>query len=644
MNTRLLSGSGLLIALVLFVAINIIGNATLTSWRLDLTANRLYSLSEGTRNILASLEEPVTLRYYFTAGAFAGIPPLQNYGVRVREMLEEYVTRADGQIELIVIEPEPFSEAEDQAVAFGIQQLPISGAGDIGYFGLVGTNSTDDQEVIPIFQPNREQSLEYELTKLVYDLAHPRDRVIGVISTLPIFGAPGNPMTGGQPTEPWTVLTLLRDAYEVRDLGRETSRIGDDVDTLLVIHPKDLGEETRYAIDQFVLKGGKAMVFVDPLAEEDQSQLPMQAQMMLPERGSDLPGLLEKWGVRLREGKVAGDIEAAIRVGFQSSRGPREIEYLPWLQLESPNFNSDDFVTNQLSTINMGSAGILERVEGAGTEVTPLISTGANAMAIERDALIFVRDPTGLLESFKPEGQPFILAARIRGKAATAFPDGKPGADSAEQADEDAAADEAGDDPDFVKESAEPINVIVVADTDVLADRFWVQVQSFLGIRMPTPIADNASFLVNSVDNLGGNDDLISLRSRGESLRPFDRVEDLRRLAEAQYRDKEQALQARLEETESKLAELQKERDPAGKMLLSPAQRTEIEKFRAEQLRTRRELRAVQHDLQKNIDRLGTILKFVNIGAIPLLIGLFATALGAAQWLRRARERQHPMH
>lgn len=635
MNKRLISGTGLIIALAIFVAVNIISNATLTSWRLDLTEARLFTLSDGTLNILKSLEEPISLRFYYSSKAFAGIPPLLNYGLRVREMLEEYEARSKGKIKLSIIDPEPFSEAEDQAVGYGIQQIPVSNTGDVGYLGLVGTNTTDDEMVIPVFQPNEEQSLEYDLTKLIYNLANPRKRVIGVLSTLPLFGSRGNPMLGTQTGEPWTVTTLLKDIYEVRDLGRSASKIDDDIDTLLVVHPKDFSRETRYAIDQFVLHGGKIMVFVDPLAEEDQTHPDMQTPMVVPEHGSNLPEILEKWGVRMRDHKVAGDIDAAIRVSYPSGRGPQEIEYLPWLQLGKENLNADDFVTNQLSVVNVGSAGILEPIKDAETTMTPLLQTGPNVTALDRDAIYFVRDPAGLLENFKPENKPAVIAARIRGKVKTAFPNGRPKGEEEKRAPED---------PDFIAESTGSINAVIVADTDILSDRFWVQVQNFLGMKMPTPIADNADFVINAIDNLGGNDDLISLRSRGESLRPFDRVNQIRRVAEEQFRDKEKELQAKLDDTENKIRQLQQERDGSGDMLLSPAQRDAIEKFRQEQVKIRKELRAVQHDLRKNIERLGARLKFINIGAVPLIIGLFAIGLSFVQFTRRSRDKQRPQN
>ncbi len=621
LKRRVLSTSGLLLAAGLFVAANIVANQILTSERLDLTENRLFSLSSGTENILKQLEEPIQLKFYFSAKLLSGAPAFLNYGTRIRDMLEEYIAKSGGKLELSVIDPEPFSEAEDEAVGYGIKQLPVNAAGDMGYLGLVGVNTTDEEEVIPVFQPNKEESLEYELTKLIYTLAHPKKRVIGVISALPVFGA----ATDGRPGGGWNIVSLLREVFEVRDLGTEPTEIAQDVDTLLLIHPKNLSDQTRYAIDQFVLKGGKAMVFVDPYAEEDTASPDPQNPMVMPQTGSNLPDLMEKWGVKLVADKVAADLDHAIRVAYAGNRGPQEIEYLPWLRLGPAELNQDDFVTGELNTVNLGSAGILERIEGATTEFRPLISTGKRSMPYDREAVLFVRDPAGLLENFKPGDKELVVAARIRGPAKTAFPNGRP-----KKKDDDPT------DPNFVAESKAPINLIVVADTDILADRFWVQFQNFLGMRIPSTIADNADFVINALDNLGGNDDLISLRSRGHYARPFDRVEAIQREAEAQFRDKERALQAKLEETEKKLADLQQQKQGGSKLLLSPEQRQEIERFREEQLKTRKELRAVQHDLKRNIERLGTGLKFINISLIPLMIGIAAIGMPLYRAKRRS--------
>ncbi len=628
MNRNIVTASGLLVALATFLAINIIANQTLTSVRLDVTENHLYTLSAGTRNILEAIKEPVTLRLYYSAKQFAAEPQMLNYGKRVRDMLEEYVAASSGKLKLTVIDPEPFSEAEDEAVAFGVRQVALSASGDTGYLGVVGTNTTDDQQVLPLLSPEREDALEYEMTKMIYNLGEPKKRIIGVMAELPVIALPPNPMSGEPAGHDWTAFTLLKELYEVRELSLTETAIPKDIDTLILVHPKTLGAATLYAIDQFVLHGGKAMVFVDPMAEHDESRPDPSNPGTVPKIDSNLEPLFARWGIKLDSSKVIGDLSSAVRVSFRSARGPQEVEYLPWLQLQGDTLNRDDFVTNELNVVNVGTAGTLSPIEGNTLTQTPLIKASAESGSIERDSVIFVRNPAGLLENFKPDNQPHVIAMRITGNAETAYPDGRPPADGAK---------DASPDTDFLKTSSGPINVIVVADTDILADRFWVRFSNFAGMQVPESFANNADFLVNSVDNLGGNDDLIGLRSRGKYARPFEVVQGIQREAEAQFREREQALQQRLDDTEKKLAEMQStggEKD----MLLTPEQRTEIEAFRQEQVTTRKELRAVQHELERNIERLGLSLTFINTALVPLLIAILAIVLSflAARSRRRA--------
>jgi ABC-type uncharacterized transport system involved in gliding motility auxiliary subunit len=627
MTRRSLSRGGLLLAVGLFLAVNILAGETMTAWRVDLTENRLFTLSKGTRNILKDLDEPIALRFFYSTKLFQGIPALTSHGNRIRDLLDEYVAEAGGKLTLTVIDPEPFSEAEDEAVANGVNQLPVSGSGDRGYLGLVGTNSADDRAVLPFLSPEKEGSLEYEVTKLVYNLAHPKKRVIGLITTLPIMGDPMR-MAGGERGGPSALATMLREAFEIRELGTEVESIDKDIDTLVVVHPKALSEATRYAIDQFVLKGGKAMVFVDPYAEEDRSTPDPQNPAALPKVDSDLPDLFERWGLKLVKDKLAADIEAAIRVTYQGPSGPRQIEYLPWLRLREANLNRRDFVTNELGQLNVGTAGALEPVKDAKTEFTPLLSTGKKAMLMDRDAVMFSRDPAALMQDFKPGDRSLVLAARLSGVVKTAFPQGKPKKDEGKNSEDDTVKATDPVDKDFITESKGPVNIIVVGDTDLLADRFWVQTQDFLGLNVPQAIADNANFVINALDNLGGNDDLISLRSRGEYARPFTKVASIQRDAELRLRDRERALQDKLKDTEKKIQDLQREKGEGSTLLLSAEQKNEIESFRDEQIKTRKELRAVQHDLRQNIERLGDWLRFINIALIPILIGLCAALAG----------------
>ena len=615
MNTRTRSLASLLIALVLFLSVNIIANGVLTSQRLDLTQNRLYTLAPGSRNILGKLEEPITLRFYYSARQFAATPEFQTYGRRVRDLLQEYVAAAKGKITLEVIEPEPFSEAEDQAVGYGVEQLPINAAGEVGYLGLVGSNSTDDEVPIPFLNPDRADALEYEITKLVYTLSNTQKRVIGVISDLPIQG--GQRDERGPTAAPWASINMLKEFFDLAPLARDVTRIDAKIDTLLVVHPKALPVKTLFAIDQFVLRGGKALIFVDPLAEEDRPERDPQNPMTMPKTDSNLEPLFAAWGIKVDAEHVIGDPDSAVRVNFDSERGPHEVDYLPWLQLHGDRLNHEDFITNHLQGVNVGTAGFIEALKGAKTQVTPLLSSSPNSGLLPRESVVMVRDPNALREGFKADRGKLVVAARVTGPADSAFPDGPP-------ADANSKTTPVGVAP--LKSAPKGIQVIVVADTDVLADRFWVRMERVLGTQVPNPFANNGDFLINAVDNLGGNDDLISLRSRGEYARPFEVVDRIKREAEAKFRDREKALQTKLKEADAKLKELKLRPEAGGETLLSAEQRQEIELFRSEQIKTRKELRAVQHDLGRNIEQLGTWLKAVNIGLIPLLLAIFAVA------------------
>lgn len=615
---RLLSGSGILLAAVLAVALITIGNNLFTGVRLDLTENKLFTLSPGSINIITSLDEPVALDFYVSRKTMADFPQLVNYANRVRDLLEEYAAKSGGNIELSVIEPEPFSEEEDQAVASGLNGIAVNAAGDRAYLGLVGVNSTDDEATIPFFQASREDALEYDITKLIYNLANPEKRVIGVMTGLTLFGDPAQGIR-----ERWAIIDVMEEFFEVRNIGADTDYIDEDVDVLMVVHPKNFAEQALFAIDQYLLRGGHAMLFVDPLAEGDNAEPDPANPYVMPDMSSNLNIMLESWGLEVGTGEIAADINLAMRVQTQGARGPQESNYLPWLRLEAENLDRQDFSTSELNLIHMGTAGVIDLKEDANVEFAPLIRTTADSMRMQRDLIFFQRDPNVMLSNFESGNTPLVLAARISGTVPSAYPDGVLIEDE---------EDEAAPVEDIVKEGR--VDVVLVGDTDILADHFWMRTQNFFGVQIPQSIANNGDFVINTLENLAGSTDLISLRSRGEFSRPFTVVEQIRRDAEARFRAQEQELQTRLEETEQKIAQLQQE-GGEGALLLSQEQAAEIEKFRLEQIRTRKELRAVQHELQKNIERLGTQLKFINIGLIPLIIALLAVVAG----MQRARRK-----
>ena len=629
MSGRRLSVWGLVaVTVVLFLAINVLSQTVFRSLRLDLTENRLYTLSDGTHQVLAELTEPLTVRFFYSASLAADLPSIRQYAQRVQELLETYAAKADGAITLEVIDPAPFSDTEDEAVGFGLQGAPINEAGDRLYFGMAATNTTDDIEVIGFFQEQRETLLEYDLTRAFYNLGNPKRRVVGVISTLPINGG-YDPQRG--PTEPWVVMSQIGQLFDVRDLGIEIAVIPADVDVLMVVHPKDLVPPTRYAIDQFVLGGGKAMVFVDPFSE-------IAASVPDPENparlhNSWLPELFKSWGVELAPGLFVGDRQTARKVRAGTRDQPQAVDYLAWLALKSGNFNSDEVVTGQLGVVNVATVGALSPTEDATTEFIPLMTSTTEANLIQRMLVQFMPNPQQLLADFEASGETYVMAARLTGPVSTAFPDGQPLADGA------APLPEEGEDGYVAQltESTAPVQLILVADSDLLADRQWVQVQQFLNQTVAMPLADNGPFVVNAIDVLAGSDALIGLRSRGTSERPFEVVLDLQRRAEDRFRETEEVLQARVTEVEERLAEIQTTEGGGGALVLSAEQQDAMTVFRDELIDTRKQLRDVQLALRQDIERLGTMLKFLNIALVPLLIGVIAVVVSIARRQRRRR-------
>ncbi len=614
----LLSGAGLVLLAVLFVALNILAAAGLGSARLDLTQERLFTLSDGTRSVLKEIREPITLRFYYSERLGREVPTYGVFATRVREMLQEYASDAAGKIRLQIIDPLPFSDDEDRAVGYGLQGVPLNQAGELVYFGLAGVNAADKEESIPFFQPERERFLEYDLTRMVYNLAEPKKKVVGVLSTLPLEGEFRDPR---QQPQPWIVYQQLQQFFELKSIQADAIEIPADVTVLMIVHPHGLPDKTLYAIDQFVLRGGRALVFVDPHAEGEMGRPGPAAQT--GDTASDLGKLFDAWGVELVKGKFVADRQNARRVSAGAQSRVRAIDYVAWLQLRDDSFRHDDILTAELKSINMASAGALKAKEGATTTLTPLFQSSPQAMLDDVDKIKMAPDPAGLLASFKPTNERYTLAARIRGPVKTAFPDGPPKEEKKEGAPDQPPPPAPTAEP--LKEAKVPINLIVVADTDLLENRFWVTVQDFFGQQVAVPAAANGDFVVNAVDNLSGSDALIGLRGRGVSARPFTVMTEIQRDAELRYRAKEQELTEKLKATERKLNELKTSKDQAaGKAILTAEQQTEIDQFRAELLTIRKQLRDVQLDLRRDIDGLQSWVRFLAIGGMPILIVVWA--------------------
>ena len=641
-NIRVLAYAGLGLALVLFLAVNILARAGLSSSRVDLTADKLFTLSPGTYSVLSKIDEPVTLRFYYSPTLGNELPNVGKYATRVRDVLKEYAAIARGKIRLEIIEPVPFSDAEDQAVAAGLQGLPLDRTGEMVYFGLAGSNSTDDEERVAFFSPDREAFLEYDLTKLVHNLANPKRKTIGLMTALPVKGFPGTMMARLNPAlaRPWQLLAHLQQLFDLKEVPMDAAEIPAGIDVLLVIHPAEIGAKAMYAIDQFALGGGRVVAMVDPLSEAAERSLGPGAKPVPATSG--LKPLFDAWGVDMAEGKSVGDMTTARRVNAGTESRPQAVEYPIWQILRPANFSTTDLIANGIEVMQLTSPGALSAKEGATTSFTPLIQTSARADLVDVEKIKGKPDFQSIIENFKPSGV-YTIAARISGPVKTAFPNGLPKDEPKEG--EEAKADETPAEPAAapakpqLMESKGPIQAVIIADTDLLQDRFWVQMQDLFGQAVAMPLSNNMDFVTNALDNLTGSNDLIGLRSRGISQRPFERVEALQREAETRLRAKERELQAQREETEKKIAELQRPGQAAaaqgGQVTLSPAQQEEIEKFKGELLKIRRDLRGVQLDLRKDIERLKTRLWFFDIALIPLLVTVIAIGLGIWRMRRR---------
>ncbi|HEY1961052.1 MAG TPA: Gldg family protein, partial [Rhizomicrobium sp.] len=605
---------------------------TFTTSRLDLTENGQYTLAQGTKNIIARLQEPITLKFFYSKKVGSEYAQVNAYAGRVRDLLNEYAALSRGKIILQEIDPEPFSEAEDQATANGLSGAPTQ-TGDVVYFGLVGTNTIDGKETIPFFTQDREPYLEYDISSLVYKLSHPKKPKLAILSSLPLEQGSGGmaAMLQGH-ARPFVIYQQLKDTYDTQMLQPNVTSIPADVDVLLIAHPPPLSDQQQYAIDQFVLKGGRALVFVDP-----NSELAGAATQGFQQGGgptpSDLPKLFKAWGISYDQNKLVADRDLAQQVQTADPRNPVQA-YPAWLHLTPDQFNKTDQVTGNLQSMNLATVGALSAAKGATTTFVPLVSSSTDAGLVDAMQVRMGMPPAALMNQIVPVGHTFTIAARISGPANTAFPKGAP----PNPASKTPPAKQPKQPPQIT--SAKNIDVIVMADSDIFDDKFWVRLQNMYGRTVGIPMADNAAFVLNAVENLTGSGDLISLRTRGTADRPFTVVKKLQEQAQAKFQQQAQGLQQKLSDTQERLRALQQGAPQAGQRNaagLSPQQQHEITRFQRELADTRASLRKVQHNLRSSIDELGNLLAFVNIALVPILVALFAIGLWILRRRRRAR-------
>lgn len=610
--------AALVLAAAVFLAFNIAIDAGITNAKLDLTENGRFTLAQGTRHIINNLKEPVTLRFFFSKKASAEYAQTRAYAGRVRDLLREYAARSHGKIILEEIDPEPYTPAEDQATAAGLSGAPTE-TGDTVYFGLSGTNRIDGREVIPYFSPDREGLAEYDISSLIYRLSMPKKHKLAIISGLPLDTGMGGmqAMMAGR-ARPFAIYQELSQSVATQMLPPDFTAIPGDADVLMIVQPGNLTDQQTYAIDQFVLKGGRALVFVDPNCELAASA---GGEPGAVAASSTLPRLFQSWGIAFDTTKEIGDLKLAQRV--QMSREGEALTFPIWLHLTEEHLSDVDPVTANLKVLNLASVGSLKPLKNASTKFVSLVgsSTEAALLDVNQVRAQTQSNPADIAGTIAPSGQEYIIAARLTGPAKTAYPNGAPQGAAGTQV------------------KAGNINVIVMADTDIFDDRFWVRIENMFGKQVAAPFANNDAFVLNAIENLTGSSDLISLRTRATNDRPFIKVKEIQSSAEREFKQQEDTLKTKLSETEEQLKSLQSGqaggKETGGKFVgLTAEQQSAIDQFKHQLAEIRTQLRQVQHDLRRDVDALGDLLAFVNIVIVPLLVAAFAIFLA---WLRRRR-------
>ncbi|MFP4475793.1 MAG: Gldg family protein [Desulfatibacillaceae bacterium] len=610
LERSLVSTTGLVVLLVALVFVNVILSYANVRW--DVTEDKVYSLSDGTRAILRNLEEPVTLRLFYNSSK-KNIPfPLKNYHRRVVDYLREYEHASDGMVILEQVDPKPDTDEEEWALKYGLDRVSVQG-GETMFFGLVAV-STDMEESISFLDPSREQFLEYELSRAILGVQTPYKKVVGIMSTLPVFGGPGGRMAmmqqqqQQQEEEPWYFVTELKQLYDVRKIDNNAGEIGEDVDLLMIVQPANLGPGAAKAVDAYIRNGGKVVIFQDPDSVWSNQT---QQNRMRPQKPTSLNELYEAWGIRMDVSRGVADLEQATMLQTQNMR---EEENAMWVSVQADRLNSDDMITGELESMLMPVAGAIEKKEGfaADLEWTPLIRSSRQAALT--DTFRANIGANAIRAELEPGDEPLTMGARIQGR----FPSAFPGEDGAET-------------------GAKPATVVIVGDTDLLYDSYYMRkIRGTSGI-LPLMFNDNLNFVLNTTELLTGSAELISIRSRGKFGRPFTRVQELASQAQEKWLDKEQELMEKLEETRQKLSRLEQAKSSDQQLIMSPEQRGELERYRDERARINKELKEVRRKLRADIEDLGTKIKFLNILLMPLLVSLAGVGYGLYRYTKSRR-------
>lgn len=635
-ETILYSAVGVAAMALILVAFNFITGSFKT--RVDLTKEKAYTLSAGTRAVLAKLDAPVKIHFYCTQGenSSPGAIMLKNYAKEVEDLLGEYKQAAKGKLIIEKYDPEPDSDAEDSAHIDGVEGQMIGGnilgGGEKFYLGLAVSYGIDQKVAIPFLSPDRERLLEYDISRAISQVFTPEKPVVGIMSPLPIFGMPANPMMmrmGQQGEQPWTIVNELKNDFKVKRVAMDVDKIDDDVKVLLVIHPRDITDKAQYALDQFILRGGKMIAFLDPLPALIDTKEQNQMFGAIPNSGSSLDKLLKAWGISFESGKVVADMKYMLQVG---GRGGQPTEAPAILGLTKQALNTDDIVTSQIENAWLPFAGQFSGTPVEGLKETVLLKSTKESQLVDG----FMANIAGenIIKEFKPSGKEYALAIRLSGKFKTAFPTGKPEDKTEEKKDGDKKDEKPAEkkSDDSLKESKENNSVILVGDADMLSDRVALQpVQTLFGTAY-APANGNLSFCQNAVEQMTGDNNLINVRSRATTDRPLTRIKDMEAAANERFQNEIKQLEDNAQESQRKINELQQaKKDKDQRFILSPEQQAELTKLRQQEADTRKHLKQVQKDLRKEVVSLQTRVKWINILAIPIAVAASGVVLAGVK-------------
>jgi ABC-type uncharacterized transport system involved in gliding motility auxiliary subunit len=633
-ETWLFPVAGVVAVLVILIAVNVLGN--FLKVRSDLTENKIYTLSPGTKRILDKLDTPVEIRFYYSKDNSSMPVPLRTYAQEVEDLLSEYQQAGHGKIQVVKLDPKPDSDAEDSARLDGVQGQTAAAnlTGDKIYLGLA-VSCLDAKTAISFLSPDRETLLEYDISRAISSVVNPKKAVIGVMSDLPVLGRAANPMMMMQRqrgSDPWVFVQELKENYTVREVPLTADKIDDDISVLLVDYPKGITESAQFAIDQFMLRGGKMVALLDPFSFVD-SQLSggQQAMMRGETYSANLDKLLKAWGLEFTADKIVADPNLATKIQRQAGSVDSDMTVL---SVNGDTINKSDPLGASTTDLLLPFAGAFTGTPVSGLKEETLVSTTPQAGLI--DASTVMLGSEGARKFYKPGNTPLAMAVRLSGKFKTAFPDGKPAAAASPTPTPAASpAASATPTPAPLKEATNEGVAVLIGDSDFAFDQIAGRQQQMLNQVVFTPTNGNLNLIESSVELLAGDSNLMSIRSRTSANRPFVLVDKMEAAAQDKYQSKIDELETGLTQARQKLSELQSAKQSDQRSVLSPEQQAEIKKFQENEAQIDKQLKQVRKELRQEIDSLQNWLKWLNIALMPVVVTCIG--LGLAFFKKRSR-------